>query len=134
MKARGVAHVGPPLFRYLCMRDKETIDVGWPVATLAAQTDGRVIAETLPAGRYVTALYTGPYEDIPAETAFSRLVRAASRTLGFVGGQDLGCLCRLVTDRPDGGRGSAAVANRNCHPAERLICRTQRCSMKAISR
>jgi effector-binding domain-containing protein len=42
------------------MEAKMEIDVGVPVATTVTG-DGRVTAEILPAGRYATLIYNGPY-------------------------------------------------------------------------
>lgn len=66
----GVEPAGPPFIRYLEV-DHEgeplAIEVAAPVATGAPEGDGQVRAGTLPAGRYVTALHTGPYrsEQVP---------------------------------------------------------------------
>jgi effector-binding domain-containing protein len=55
---------GPPLVRYhVCppsadMASMLDIAVGWPVATGLAGND-RIIADVLPAGRYVSLVYTG---------------------------------------------------------------------------
>jgi effector-binding domain-containing protein len=66
----GVEPAGPPFIRYLEV-DHEgeplEIEVAAPVATGAPEGDGQVRAGTVPAGRYVTALHTGPYrsEQVP---------------------------------------------------------------------
>jgi effector-binding domain-containing protein len=51
---------GPPLIRYLVIdMDKELeIDVGLPIER-AIPGNGRISAETLPAGHYATAIYRG---------------------------------------------------------------------------
>ena len=66
----GIEPAGPPFIRYLEVdRDGEPleIEVAAPVANGAPEGDGQVRAGTLPAGRYVTALHTGPYrhDDVP---------------------------------------------------------------------
>jgi effector-binding domain-containing protein len=60
---------GPPFVRYLVtdMERELEIEVGIPVAT-AAQGDGRVVAGTLPAGQYLTAIHTGPYDRLTEAT------------------------------------------------------------------
>jgi effector-binding domain-containing protein len=66
----GVEPAGPPFIRYLEVdHDGEPleIEVAAPIAGSAPEGDGQVRADTLPAGRYVTALHTGPYrsDDVP---------------------------------------------------------------------
>jgi GyrI-like small molecule binding domain len=66
----GVEPAGPPFIRYLEVDhngEPLEIEVAAPVATGAPEGDGQVRAGTLPAGRYVTALHTGPYrhDDVP---------------------------------------------------------------------
>jgi effector-binding domain-containing protein len=67
----GVEPAGPPFIRYLEV-DREgeplELEVAAPVAKDAPAPDnGQVRAGLLPAGRYVTALHTGPYrhDDVP---------------------------------------------------------------------
>jgi hypothetical protein len=50
------------------MEAKMEIDVGVPVATTVTG-DGRVTAEILPAGRYATLIYNGPYDGLMRATA-----------------------------------------------------------------
>lgn len=56
---------GPVFFRYLSM-DNGTmdVDVGVPVAG-AVKSDDRVHPGSFPAGKYLTARHTGPYNDLP---------------------------------------------------------------------
>jgi RNA polymerase sigma-70 factor (ECF subfamily) len=66
----GLEPAGPPFMRYLEVDHQGEpleIEVGAPVADRAPEDDGQVRAGTLPAGRYVTALHTGPYrsEQVP---------------------------------------------------------------------
>lgn len=65
LKSRGVAPTGAPFIRYLVidMEAKLEIDVAVPVASAMAGED-RIIADVLPAGRYVTLLYTGDYSNL----------------------------------------------------------------------
>jgi effector-binding domain-containing protein len=70
LASKGVKPAGPPLWRYrvIDMAAKLEIDVAVPVAT-AVTGDHRITADILPAGRYVTVLYTGPYEGLMPATA-----------------------------------------------------------------
>lgn len=58
----GIKLSGPSIIRYLTtdMSKELDIDVGFTVDKPAKGND-RIIADTLPAGRYVTLLYTGSY-------------------------------------------------------------------------
>src|SRR5260221_3143834 len=70
LASKGVKPAGAPLWRYLVidMAAKLEIDVGVPVAT-PLTGDNRITADTLPAGRYSTLIYTGPYEGHMQATA-----------------------------------------------------------------
>ena len=59
--ARRATPGGPPFFRYrvIDMAGHLEIDVGVPVAGVLSG-DQRVIADSLPAGRYATVIHTGP--------------------------------------------------------------------------
>ncbi len=63
--------VGPPLIRYLFINMPEQLDVeiGVPVPTEPAADDGEVKPGVLPAGRYATLVYTGPYPGLVGATA-----------------------------------------------------------------
>jgi effector-binding domain-containing protein len=63
MGERGIAPAGPGFFRYRSFDDKGnvTLEAGSPVAAGTAG-GGRVTSGVLPAGRYVAATYTGPYD------------------------------------------------------------------------
>lgn len=64
------APTGAPFIRYLQI-DMETtleIDVAVPVASVLAG-DGEIITDELPAGRYVTFVYTGDYRNLVGITA-----------------------------------------------------------------
>lgn len=66
LAAHDLEPAGAPFFRYARMdQDGETIDVGVPLARKASVADERVRFGTLPAGRYATLTYTGPYHGIP---------------------------------------------------------------------
>jgi effector-binding domain-containing protein len=62
LAAKGLAPSGAPIIRYVTtdMANKLDLEIGWPVA-VPVSGDGRVIGITLPAGRYATLMYTGPY-------------------------------------------------------------------------
>ncbi len=65
LESKGVAPTGAPFIRYLVidMEAKLEIDVALPVAS-AMTGEGRIIADVLPAGRYVTLLYAGDYNNL----------------------------------------------------------------------
>jgi effector-binding domain-containing protein len=60
----GVAPAGPPLAVYYNM-DMENLDIGigFPVAK-ALPGEGKIQAGEIPAGKYASCLYTGPYDEI----------------------------------------------------------------------
>jgi effector-binding domain-containing protein len=70
LQRQGVPPAGPPFFRYLVidMARELEVEVGVPVASVV-RGDDRVSAGALPAGRYATALHTGPYDQLIAATA-----------------------------------------------------------------
>lgn len=70
LAGKGLKPAGAPLWRYrvIDMGAKMEIDVGVPVAT-PVKGDNRITADTLPAGRYATLIYTGPYEGLKQATA-----------------------------------------------------------------
>jgi len=63
LKDKGIAASGPAIIRYLTtdMAQKLDIDVGFAIDQ-PLPGDEHVIADVLPAGKYATLLYTGPYE------------------------------------------------------------------------
>jgi effector-binding domain-containing protein len=63
MKNKDVKPSGPAIIRYLTtdMSKKLDIDVGFTIDK-AVTGDDRITSDLLPAGRYVTLLYTGPYK------------------------------------------------------------------------
>ena len=63
LKAKDIEHSGPSIIRYLTtdMSKELDLDVGFTVDK-AVRGDNRIIADFLPAGRYATLLYTGPYK------------------------------------------------------------------------
>lgn len=65
LKSKGGAPIGAPFIRYLVinMEAKLEIDVAVPVAS-AMTGEGHMIADVLPAGRYVTLLYAGDYSNL----------------------------------------------------------------------
>jgi effector-binding domain-containing protein len=73
LEKQGIAPAGAPFIRYLVidMMAKLDIEVGWPVAHVLSGND-RISAGVLPAGRYASLIYIGPYEGdglIKANTA-----------------------------------------------------------------
>ena len=62
---RGIPPTGAPFVRYLVidMAAQLDIEVGVPVAS-AVPGDGRIRAGVLPAGRYASLVYTGPYDGL----------------------------------------------------------------------
>lgn len=67
MSRHQVAQSGAPFFRYLTMDmagdGRFVVDVGVPIEA-AVPGDGTVIAGAMPAGRYATVMYTGPYDNL----------------------------------------------------------------------
>jgi effector-binding domain-containing protein len=63
MKSNGVKPSGPAIIRYLTtdMSKELDIDVGFTIDK-GVKGDERITADFLPAGRYATLLYTGPYK------------------------------------------------------------------------
>ncbi len=68
--SQGVSPAGAPFIRYLVidMAAKLDIELGVPVAT-ALSGDSRVSAGALPAGRYATLIYSGPYDGLVGANA-----------------------------------------------------------------
>jgi effector-binding domain-containing protein len=63
LEKQGVAPSGVSFIRYLVinMMAKLDIELGWPVASPLSGND-RISAGALPAGRYASLVYIGPYE------------------------------------------------------------------------
>ena len=63
LKNKRIPDSGPAIIRYLTtdMSKKLDIDVGFAIGS-AVPGDGRITVDILPAGRYATLLYTGPYK------------------------------------------------------------------------
>lgn len=63
--AKGVPPVGAPFFSYLAMPDDGpmVMEVGFPTETLLAGDD-RVRTGVIPAGRFASLIYTGPYDGL----------------------------------------------------------------------
>ncbi|MDH3642238.1 MAG: GyrI-like domain-containing protein [Gammaproteobacteria bacterium] len=65
---QGETPVGAPFIRYLRIaaeQDRYDIEVGIPVGKALAG-EGRIGAGVFPAGRYATAIHTGPYDGLVA--------------------------------------------------------------------
>ena len=60
---KGITQSGPAIIRYLTtdMSKELDLDVGFTLDK-AVKGDNRITADFLPAGRYATLLYTGPYK------------------------------------------------------------------------
>jgi effector-binding domain-containing protein len=70
LASKGLKPNGAPLWRYrvIDMAAQMEIDVGVPMAA-AVEGDDRVTADVLPAGRYATLIYSGPYEGLMQATS-----------------------------------------------------------------
>jgi effector-binding domain-containing protein len=64
-----VAPGGPPLIRYYTITTDETVDVEVGIGTSEPAGGGKVLAGSLPRGRYLTAIHTGPYDRLVDTTA-----------------------------------------------------------------
>jgi effector-binding domain-containing protein len=62
LQSKEVRRSGPAMIRYLTtdMSKEIDLDIGFAVDR-PLKGDGHIIADALPAGRYATLLYTGPY-------------------------------------------------------------------------
>jgi effector-binding domain-containing protein len=69
LAARGAEPAGAPFFRYrvIDMPSRLEIDFGVPTASVL-EADDAVTTGQLPAGRYVSATHTGPYDGLMAAT------------------------------------------------------------------
>jgi effector-binding domain-containing protein len=76
----GLSPNGPPFIRYhrINMETKLDIELGVPVAN-AVTANGGVSAGTLPAGRYASLVYTGPYTGDGLMRANAALLEWGSR-------------------------------------------------------
>ena len=62
---RGIAAAGPPFFRYNVIDMARELEIEFGVPTREAVAgDGRVEAGRLPAGRYASLVFRGPYEEL----------------------------------------------------------------------
>jgi effector-binding domain-containing protein len=95
LKEHGLSPNGPPFIRYhrINMETKLDIELGVPVASAVTANEG-VSAGVLPAGRYASLVYTGPY-------AGDGLMRANAALL------DWGARQGLLWDRSDNPDGDA---------------------------
>ena len=64
-----VAPGGPPLIRYLSISNDETVDVEIGIGTSEPAGGGKIVAGSLPRGRYLTAIHVGAYDRIVETTA-----------------------------------------------------------------
>jgi effector-binding domain-containing protein len=70
MKRNGIQMASAPFIRYcvIDMAGQLDIELGCAVAT-TAPGEGRVVVGEIPAGRYATLIYTGPYDGLMAANA-----------------------------------------------------------------
>jgi effector-binding domain-containing protein len=64
-----IAPAGPPLIRYVSIGKDESVDVEIGIATSEPAGGGKILAGTLPRGRYLTLVHTGPYDRLVNTTA-----------------------------------------------------------------
>lgn len=64
-----IAPGGPPLIRYLSIGSDETVDVEVGIGTSEPAGGGKILAGSLPRGRYLTLIHTGPYDRLVNTTA-----------------------------------------------------------------
>lgn len=64
-----IAPGGPPLIRYLSIGNDETVDVEIGIGTSEPAGGGKILAGSLPRGRYLTAIHVGPYDGLVDTTA-----------------------------------------------------------------
>ena len=69
LTAQGVSPAGPPFFRYhvIDMERELELHVGVPVQHETAG-DSQVLSGAFPEGRYLTAVYSGPFHGLPSAT------------------------------------------------------------------
>ncbi len=62
MNQRSISLTSAPFFKYNSISDNGEIELEWgtPVAT-TVKSDDRILIGTLPAGRYASVVYTGPF-------------------------------------------------------------------------
>jgi effector-binding domain-containing protein len=65
LKAQGHSSSGAPILRYraINMTDKLDLEMAWPTERVLTGND-RITTGELPAGRYGSVLYTGPYDGL----------------------------------------------------------------------
>src|SRR4051812_756111 len=80
LASKGIQPAGAPFWKYriVDMENKLEIDVGVPVATAVAG-EGRIVADTNAAGRYVTMVYTGPFDGDGLMKATESLLKWADK-------------------------------------------------------
>jgi effector-binding domain-containing protein len=64
-----IAPGGPPLIRYLSIGNDETVDVEIGIGTSEPAGGGKILAGSLPRGRYLTAIHHGPCDGLVNTTA-----------------------------------------------------------------
>ncbi len=63
LKQQGISPAGAPIIRYILidMASKLDLEMAWPTERVLSGNN-RITTGTLPAGKYASVLYTGPYE------------------------------------------------------------------------
>ena len=64
-----IAPAAPPLIRYLSIGNDETVEVEIGIGTSEPAGGGKILPGTLPRGRYLTLIHTGPYDRLVDTTA-----------------------------------------------------------------
>jgi len=101
----GLTPAGAPFFKYnvVDMEHGLEIEFGVPTATLVAGDD-RVVASTLPAGRYASLVYRGPYEQLyDANAALLDWIREQGLRMDVQGspqGDRFGCRLEIYLTDP----------------------------------
>ena len=105
LRSRSVEPTGQPFFRFnvIDMERQLEVEAGFPVAAPMTGQD-RVIAATLPAGRYATLWYTGHPDELVGATR-TLLDWAASQGLAWdvasaPEGERWGCRLEICHDKP----------------------------------
>ena len=68
--AHGIEPTGAPFFKYNVIDMGAQLELEWGVPVAGpVKGDGRVLSDTLPAGRYASAVHTGPFGGLRDATA-----------------------------------------------------------------
>jgi hypothetical protein len=95
---RRIAPVDAPFFKYNSVGDDGQIDLEWGAPVPPGLVGDKLVhTGTLPAGRYVTAMYTGPFRGLLNWIAVSDLELDERR---FDGGDSFGCRLEIYLTDP----------------------------------